>query len=73
MYISVGEQAMRTKLWALKLPGDRYINDQYSDNDLKVRFFKTRKAAQVYLDDNKFWHGRSVKVVKVIIRIEVCI
>jgi hypothetical protein len=61
---------LRVNLWAIQTRNDTFVRHTYSDDDLKVLLFKTRKRAQAWLDDNEFWRIRSAKVVKVTVKIE---
>ena len=61
---------LRLNMWAIQTRSDTFAHHAYSDDDLKVLLFKTRKRAQAWLDDNEFWRIRSAKVVKVTVKIE---
>jgi hypothetical protein len=61
---------LRVNLWAIETRNHTFVRHTYSDDDLKVLLFKTRKRAQAWLDDNEFWRIRSAKVVKVTVKIE---
>ena len=61
---------MRVCMWAIEMPNGNYVRYSYSDYDMQTALFKTRKRAVSWLDDNPFWRSRSVKVVKVTIKIE---
>jgi hypothetical protein len=61
---------LRLNMWAIQTKSHTYVRRQYSDEDLRVLLFKTKKRAQAWLDDNEFWRIRSAKVVKVTVKIE---
>jgi hypothetical protein len=56
-------------MWAIQTKNNTYVRHEYTDEDMKVLLFKTRKRAQAWLDDNHFWQVRAAKVVKVTVRI----
>lgn len=61
---------MRKSLWAVKLGNGNLVHYEYSDYDLKVALFSTKKKAEAWLEDQPFWRSRSAKVVKVTVKIE---
>jgi len=61
---------LRLNMWAIQTKSHTYVRREYSDEDLTVLLFKTKKRAQAWLDDNEFWRIRSAKVVKVTVKIE---
>jgi hypothetical protein len=56
-------------MWAIQTRNNTFVRHEYTDDDLKVLLFKTRKKAQAWLEDNHFWQERAAKVVKVAVRI----
>jgi len=61
---------MRKCLWAVRLSNGNLVHYEYSDHDLKVALFSTKKKAEAWLEDQPFWRSRSAKVVKVVVKIE---
>ena len=61
---------MRKPMWAVQLGNKNILNYEYSDHDLKVALFTTKRKAEVWLEDQAFWRSRSAKVVKVVVKIE---
>ena len=61
---------MRKPMWGVQLRNGNLIHYEYSDHDLKVALFSTKKKAEVWLEDQAFWRSRSAKVVKVTVKIE---
>lgn len=65
---------LRKKLWAIQQKNGAFLHDQYSESGLTVLLFKTRKRAEVWLDEpctlQHFWRQRGVKVVRVTVKLE---
>jgi len=61
---------LRIKLWAIQTRNNTFVRHEYTDDDLKVLLFKTKKRADAWLEDNAFWRIRSAKVVRVAVKIE---
>ncbi len=61
---------MRKPMWGVQLGNGKLVHYEYSDHDLKVALFTTKKKAEVWLEDQAFWRSRSAKVVKVVVQIE---
>jgi len=61
---------LRIKLWAIQTRNHTFVRHEYSDDDLKVLLFKTKRRAEAWLEDNEFWRIRSAKVVRVAVKIE---
>jgi hypothetical protein len=61
---------MRKPMWGVQLRNGNLIHYEYSDHDLKVALFTTKRKAEVWLEDQAFWRSRSAKVVKVVVKIE---
>jgi len=61
---------LRIKLWAIQTRNNTFVRHEYTDDDLKVLLFKTKRRADAWLEDNAFWRIRSAKVVRVAVKIE---
>jgi hypothetical protein len=61
---------LRTKLWAIQTRNNTFVRHEYTDDDLKVLLFRTKRRAEAWLEDNEFWRIRSAKVVRVAVKIE---
>lgn len=60
---------LRLDMWAIQTKTNAYARHEYSDQDLNVVLFKTRKRAQSWLEDNQVWQEKGGKVVNVMVRI----
>jgi hypothetical protein len=65
---------LRTKLWAIQQKNGSFCHDPYPESGLTVLLFKTKKRAEVWLEEpdtlRHFWRQRGVKVVPVVVKIE---
>lgn len=64
---------IRKPMWAIRMSNGKLLHYEYSDHDLKTALFDTKKKAEAWLEDQSFWRSRSVKVVKVAVKIETTI